>query len=109
MKKLSIVLFTFILVCGMSILSFAQTSQVKSTKKAEVNTEVIKGKITSIDTVKNEITLQESKTAAEKTIVVSSNAISVLKPGEEVKVTLKKGSNTAVSVKKLVKKSAATK
>jgi len=109
MKKAVIVLFVLFLICGMSILSFAQTAQVKSTKKVEVATEVIKGKIISINTANNEITLQESKTAVEKTIALNSKAISALKMGDEVKVTLKKGSNSAVSVKKVVKKAASVK
>jgi len=109
MKKLSIVLFTFFLICGMSILSFAQTPQAKTTKKADAKAEVISGKVTSINTAKNEVTVKENKTAVERTITVTAKAVSALKTGDDVKVTLKKGSNTAVSVKKLVKKTVSTK
>jgi len=109
MKKLIIVLFALVIMCGMNIPSFAQTSQVKSTKKAAVVNEVISGKIISIDTVKNEVMVQEDKTGTEKAIAVTSKAISTLKVGEEVKVTLNKGSNIAVKIKKLVKKTASTK
>ena len=93
----------------MNINSFAQTSQVTSTKKAAVNNETFSGKVISINAAKNEVTIVENKTAVEKIIVATSKAVSVLKVGEEVKVTLKKGSNIAVSIKKLVQKSASTK
>ncbi len=109
MKKLIISLFALFLICGMNIKSFAQTSQVTSTKKAAVNNETFSGKVISINAAKNEVTIVENKTAVEKIIVATSKAVSVLKVGEEVKVTLKKGSNIAVSIKKLVQKSASTK
>ena len=109
MKKLIFVLFVLSLICGMNINSFAQTSQVTSTKKAVVNNETFSGKVIAINAAKNELTLVDNKTAAEKIIVATSKAVSVLKVGEEVKVTLKKGSNIAVSIKKLVQKSASTK
>jgi len=93
----------------MSQLSFAQTSQGEGAKKAAVKTEVIRGKIISIDTAKNEIVVKENKAGTEKTIAVDPTVISSLKTDEAVKVTLKEGSNIALSVKKIVKKTMATK
>jgi hypothetical protein len=101
MKKIAIILVVLLLICGMSALSFAQTSQTTTAKKAEVSTEVIKGKIISIDTARNEIVLKENKTGTEKTISVAPAVISSLKVGEEVKVTLKAGSNVAEKVKEI--------
>ena len=109
MKKLIIILLALLFMCGMNISSFAQTSQVASTKKTAVNTEVISGKVTSINAAKNEITVQENKTAIEKTITTTPKVISALKVGEEVKVTLKKGGDVAVSVKKIIKKTKSVK
>jgi len=103
MKKTYIILVTLFFICGTSALSFAQTAQAAAAKKAVVSTEIIKGKIASINAGKNEIVVKE------KTIVVSPEAVSSLKVGDQVKVTLKAGSNVAVSVKRLVKKPVSTK
>jgi hypothetical protein len=108
MKRLIVVLFVLFLVGGMAALSFAQATQVAAAKKAEVKTEVIMGKIISIDTVKNEVVIKENKTATEKTIVVDAKVISLLKTDEAVKVSLKEGTNIALSIKKLVKKTTST-
>jgi len=109
MRKITIILVVLLLICAMSKLSFAQNSQTTSTKKAVVNTETIRGKITSIDTVKNEILVRESKTGIEKIIMVDPKVIASLKTDEDVKVTLKAGSNVAEQVRKLVKKTTTTK
>lgn len=109
MKKITVILVALLLICAMSPLSFAQTSQGRGVKKAAVNTEVIRGKIISIDTAKNEIVVKENKTGTEKTIVVDPTVISSLKVDEDVKVTLKARSNVAEKVKKIAKKTASTK
>ena len=101
MKKITIILFALLLICGMSALSFAQTPEKTAAKKAEVSTEIVRGKIVSIDTGKNEIVVKENKTEKESTIVVSPEVISSLKVGEKVKVTLKAGSNVAERVKEI--------
>ena len=108
MKKITIILFVLFLICSMAVVSFAQTSQVAVAKKVKVKTEVIIGKIISIDTVKNEVVIKENKTATEKTIVVDAKVISLLKTDEAVKVSLKEGTNIALSIKKLVKKTTST-
>lgn len=109
MKKITIILFALLLICGMTISSFAQVSQAASAEKAKVTTETIRGKIISIDTVKNEIVVKENKTGIEKTITVDPKVILSLKTDEAVKVSLKEGTNLALSIKKLVKKAASTK
>ena len=108
MKKIIVIFAALFLICGMAALSFAQTAQAPAAKKAEVKPEIIRGKITSIDTTKNEIVVKE-KSGAEKTISVDPAIISTLKAGENVKVTLKAGSNVAQTVKKIVKKTNSTK
>jgi len=103
MKKITVILVALLLICGMTTLNFAQTSQATGAKKAKVSTEVIRGKIISIDTVKNEIVVKENKTGTEKTIAVDPTVISSLKTDENVKVTLKAGSNVAEKVKEIIK------
>jgi len=104
MKKITVILVMLLLMCGMTILGFAQTSQGAGVKKAAVTAEIIRGKIISIDTAKNKIVVKENKTGTEKTIVIDPKVITTLRIDEQVKVTLKEGSNIAASVKKLVKK-----
>ncbi len=109
MKKITVILGALLLMCAMSTLNLAQAAQATGVKKAAVNTEIIRGKIISIDTAKNEIVVKENKTGAEKTIAVDPTVISSLKVDEDVKVTLKAGSNVAERVKKIVKKTTSTK
>ncbi len=109
MKKITVILVALLLICAMSTLSLAQTSQGTGVKKATVTTEIVRGKITLIDTAKNEIVVKVNKTGTEKTIAVDPTVISSLKVDEDVKVTLKAGSNVAERVKKIVKKTTSTK
>jgi hypothetical protein len=108
MKKITVILVALLLICGMSILSFAQTAPATGAKKPEFATEVVRGKIVSIDTVKNEIVVKEPKTGADTTISVDPEVISSLKTDENVKVTLKAGTNVADKVKEVVKSKSAT-
>lgn len=109
MKKITVILVALLLICSMSTLSFAQTSPVKTAKKAKVSTEIIRGKIVSIDSAKNEIVIKDNKTGLEKSILVNAKEVGSLKVGEELKVTLKSGTNIAESVKKIVHKIKSTK
>jgi len=103
MKKISVILVVLLLVCAVTTFGFAQSSQATGTKKAGVATEIVRGKITSIDTGKNEIVVKENKTGTEKTIAVDPALIPSLKTDENVKVTLKSGSNVAEKVKEIIK------
>jgi len=96
MKKITIMLVSLIFLCNLLMFGFAQEEQ--------QTTEVIKGKIISIDTDKNEIVIKVSGTEEEKTIIVDPQQIAALKTDEEVKVTLVSGTNTAESVKKVIRK-----
>ena len=108
MKKITVILLALFLVCSVSALSFAKTSHATGEKKAEATTEVVRGKIISIDVTNNQIVVKENKTDLEKTITVEPKVISTLKVDDGVKVTLKAGTNVAERVKKL-KKCATTK
>jgi hypothetical protein len=103
MRKSISILTVLLLICGITVLSFAQTTSTTSTKKSEVSTEVVRGKITAIDLTKNEIVIKVNKTGLDKTIVVDSTVISTLKADDSVRVTLKAGSNVAEKVKKITK------
>ncbi|MCX5785065.1 MAG: hypothetical protein NTX59_05205 [Elusimicrobia bacterium] len=59
--------------------------------------EIMMGEITAVDTVKNEITVKDKKTAVEKTIGVDVKKIAGFKVGEEVKVKTQ-GDKTDVKV-----------
>ena len=104
MRKTVALLVSLLLLCSFSTLSFAKDSQAKTTKKAETNIEIIRGKIVSIDTTNNQIVIRDKKTGAEKTLSVDPKTISSLKIGDEAKVTFKSGTDIAESVKKIVKK-----
>ncbi len=109
MKKITVILVALIFLCGLGTFSFAQTAQGKTDKKAEAKTELIRGKIISIDTTKNEIVVKDNKAGVEKTIAVDPRVIASLKTGEEVRIRVKEGSNIAESVREVVKTAAPTK
>lgn len=112
MKKIVFTLFGLFLISGISNLSFAQTSQALPpavVKKDIVKTEVIKGKIISIDMKNNLIVVKEGKANINKTITVDPKVIASLKVDENVKVSVKKGSNLATSVKEVYKKTKSAK
>lgn len=109
MKKISVILVALFLTCAISTVIFAQTSQKASAKKSTAKSEVVIGKIISIDTAKNEIVVKADKSGMEKTISVNIKVISTLKADDQVKVRLQKDSSIAVSVKKITKKAASTK
>ena len=104
MRKTVALLVSLLLLCSFSTISFAKNAQVEAAKETKSKIEIIKGKIASIDTVKNEITINVKKTGVEKTFSVNPKVISTLKIGEEVKVTFKSGTDIAESVKKIAKK-----
>ena len=61
--------------------------------------ETIKGKIVSIDLVKEEVVIKSSKTGMEKKLKASQSDIAALKVGEMVKAKFKPGSSTVDSIK----------
>lgn len=109
MKRTNILLIVLFLISGLANLSFAETAQAKNIKKIEANTEVIKGKVVSIDAVKGEMVVNEFKTGTERSITINPKIFPALKVGENVIVTFKEGANVASSVKKIIKKAPLTK
>jgi len=97
MKKLLVLLVAGLVVISFSAAGFA--AEEAKTQAPKVKAEVVKGVIISIDAAKNEITIKEKKTNAEKSVVVDPKEISTLKQGDRVKVILKEGTNTAEKIK----------
>ena len=104
MKKLLMVLVAGLVMISFSAVGFAAEETTFQTPKAKA--EVVKGEIVSIDAAKNEITIKEKKTSAEKKVAVDPKEISTLKQGDKVKVILKEGTNTAEKIKVYKKKTA---
>jgi len=98
MKKALVSLAVLITFIGLTTFCFAQQTKTTGSKA-----EVFKGKIVSIDSGKNEVVVKAHK-AGERTIVVDPTVISSLKVDEEVKITLKPGSNIAETVVKIAQK-----
>ena len=109
MKKINVILVALLFVCAIFTLSFAQIPQSTAAKTTEAKTEIVRGKIISVDTIKNIIVVKVNATGTEKSIAVDPMVISSLKVDDDVKVALKAGSNVAEKVKKIIKKSASTK
>lgn len=99
MKKLLTIIVAGLVMISFSAAGFA--AEEAKTQAPKAKAEVIKGEIVSIDAAKNEITIKEKKTNAEKKVVVDPKEISALKQGELVKVILKAGTNTAENIKAL--------
>jgi hypothetical protein len=100
MRKLTVILIALVFLGTLGSLSFAATAASPAAEKAQANPDVIRGKIFSMDSGKNEIVVK-TRAGAEKTIVVDPKMMSELKVGESVKVTLKAGTNVAEQVKKV--------
>ena len=104
MKKLLMVLVAGLVMISFSAVGFAAEEATSQAPKAKA--EVVKGEIVTIDAAKNEITIKEKKTSAEKKVAVDPKEISTLKQGDKVKVILKEGTNTAEKIKVYKKKTA---
>jgi hypothetical protein len=104
MKKLLMVLVAGLVMISFSAVGFA--AEEAKTQAPKAKAEVVKGEIVSIDAAKNEITIKEKKTNAEKNVVVDPKEISILKQGDKVKVILKEGTNIAEKIKVYKKKAA---
>lgn len=98
MKKLAIIVASIFFLGNFTSLVFAQKTHAFEAKK-----EIVRGTIVSIDASKNEAVVKEKKSGSEKIISVSPKELQLLKIGEEVKVTLKSGTNMAESCKKFIK------
>jgi hypothetical protein len=105
MRKITVILVALLFLCGINTLTFAYPGKKPNppVKKSEVKTEVVIGKVISIDAAKNEVKLK-TKGGKERTITVNPRMIHFLKVDEEVKITVKAGSNVAMKISKIVHK-----
>jgi hypothetical protein len=108
MKKVISLIAVLALVCFTTMVFAADAAKPAAAAPAAVKAdvakaEVITGKITKIDTAKNEITVKG------KVIVVKAEEIATLKKGEMVKVTLAAGTMNADKIEVLKAKKAVKK
>ena len=99
MKTAAILLVVLMSLYMVSGTVAAADTKAPAATTAKAGIDIIKGKITSIDTTKNVIVLKEMKTKADLTIAVDPKVIATLKVGDAVKIESKTGSNVADSVK----------
>ncbi|PIU40964.1 MAG: hypothetical protein COS99_07820 [Candidatus Omnitrophica bacterium CG07_land_8_20_14_0_80_42_15] len=103
MKKLVAIVVLLMVVVGLTTASYAKSGKLLP-NLLKKNVDVIRGSVVAVDATKNEIIVKDSKTGVDKTILAGSNLTSSLKVGEEVKVMVKIGTNTAESIKLIPKK-----
>jgi hypothetical protein len=104
MKKVLILTFAVVCLAGSMTPVFAQGGSAKSGKKIWTKSEMTKGEIVSIDSVKNEIVIKEKATGTDKTLKVDPKEVAMLKVGETVKVRIKPGTDIAENVKEMASK-----
>ena len=101
-KTISMMIALVLLVVAVPF-SFAKEDKAPATPKdaakTQEATEVVIGKVASVDTAKKTIVVTDKKTGTDKTFTVSDKAIATVKAGDKVKVKFKTGSDTAISVK----------
>jgi hypothetical protein len=102
MKKTIIAFMALICAAGLAGTGFAQDKTAKMQSAAAVQAQVIKGKIVSVDTANNQVTVKDAS-GAEKTVTVAASDIASLKKDLEVKITLKAGSSNAAASVKVIK------
>jgi len=103
MKRLAIIVVSLFFVGSFTPLVFAQKTHAPKVKK-----EIVHGVIVSTDAAKNEVVVKEKKSGAERIISVDPRELQLLKTGEEIKATLKPGTNIAESIKKISKTAASS-
>jgi uncharacterized protein YxeA len=107
MKKLLISLIAVALFFSLSTISFAKPKHHPAASIAKqsgtVTLKALTGKITLIDTTKNEVTIQDEK-GVKTSFNVDTNQISSLKTDELINVTLKADGKTAETIKEVIKK-----
>jgi hypothetical protein len=102
MKKIWVLLIASVLFISFSGISFAQGGKAPA-KAEQAKAAELSGKILSIDTAKNTITVEEKK-GVEKTINVNATQISSLKADDHVRITLKADGTTAENITVVTKK-----
>ncbi len=96
MKKGMSLLAVLVLVCFATMAFGANAPAAKSDENTKSDTgkaTVYWGKITKLDTEKNEVTIKTKK--GEETVPVKPEEMTSLKVGEKVKATMEPGANTA--------------
>lgn len=93
MKKIGSVIFTIVLVAGLSVSGFAAKAHTPAQKFERIIAQVV-----SLDVSGKTIGITEEKTGASKTIHISAKAASQLKVGDRVRIKLKPGTDQSMGV-----------
>lgn len=107
MKKLLIGLMAAVLFISVFAVSFMYHENTVFAKTKQFKTEALTGltgKIISIDTNQNQVTIQDKK-GVKTTFSADPNQIASLKTDERITVTLKADGKTAEAIKVITKKS----
>ncbi len=106
MKRFPISLMAAVLFISVFAVSFISNETTVFAKNKHSKTESLSGlagKIISIDSTQNQVTIQDNK-GVKTTFSADSNQIASLKTDEWVKVTLKADGKTAETIKVMTKK-----
>jgi len=102
MLKIIAVTSALIAVVGFTAPGFAEARGNGAMAAVHAGTYVyVTGAIASVDAAANEVVIKEAS-GADKTIVVDAKDAATLKAGDKVKVKMKRGTKTAVSITPLV-------
>jgi hypothetical protein len=111
MKKISVLFIASLLFISFAGISFAQQGAVPAkaavdkaepAKEAAVKEAALTGKVTAIDTAKNQITIQSKK--VKTTLDATAEQIKAIKVGEKIKVALKADGKTVDTIEALAAK-----
>ncbi|MCX5850538.1 MAG: hypothetical protein NT072_00540 [Deltaproteobacteria bacterium] len=97
MKRATIIVIAILCAVCVAAVGFAQTKA--APPKAEPAVQVIKGKVLSIDAAKKEVTVKLAPTGKEEIIKVTDKDLALLKVDDEIKATLKAGTNEVIKIK----------
>ncbi len=102
MRKLMLAVMAVVLCSSMSSVSFAAEAQKSPVAKEHEAVRSIKGTITAINTVANQITINQDKSGVATTVTLPAGEVASLKEGAHVKVTLKAGSSDQATGVKVI-------
>ena len=86
MKKIVAAVVALLFFLSFTNFTVAQAKSLKTAKPAKEKTEIITGKVVSVDKAAKTIIVKDNKTQVEKSFVVSEKAVTTVKVGNEVKI-----------------------
>lgn len=102
MKKATIIaVILTICIFGFVPLALAQNAREEESEQSSQEYDMVRGRVVSIDSKKNEIVIKEDLTQENRVIIAGEQIPSNIKIGTHVKIKLKKGTNEAFYVKRI--------